>query len=335
MSDNTRFLAGLYCRISRDEDDSINTSQTSIMTQSAKLNDFCAKSNIDVYKTYSDVYTGTSYDRPQFNQMIVDIENQRINCVIVKDLSRLGREYKSSGEYLENYFPKKGIRFIAIDDVVDLNPYEDNDDDKSTFLIPFYNLLNEFYPADISKKTRSALRTKAAQGQYLSSFAPFGYVKSLKDKNKLEIDESCAVWVRYIFEKFNQGTALSALVRDLHQLKVKTFSDVRCGTSNYNWDSSSVKKIVSNPIYLGKTTYGRTKRLSYKNKKTVAVNKENWIVVENTHEPIIQQKDFEFAQLILRQNTKRSSSGPIKNPLSGKVLCPDCENKLNFCVEIQ
>lgn len=326
------FKAAIYCRISRDDDiDQINKS--SIRNQQTKLTDFCNINNIVVYNTYSDIYTGTSYDRPAFNELINDIESGDVNCVVVKDLSRLGREYKSSGQYLENYFPEKMVRFIAVDDAIDLNPYDEYDvNSNQALMIPMFNIINEFYPADISKKTRSALTTKAKQGEYICAKSPFGYVKNPENKNQLIVHPEQADVVRLIFKMYMGGKSLSSISRWLHHNKIKTCNDFCSDTAKYNWNSSTVKQILSNRTYIGSIVYGKSRNLSYKNKQVVKNPKKNWIIRDGIHEAIIQEEVFDDVQRVLKNNSRSVKSG-VRHCFSNKLICSTCGNIHHFYKE--
>ena len=277
-----------------------------------------------------DGFSGTNYNRPAFGEMLSDIKLGNVNCVIVKDLSRLGREYIQSGQLLENFFPQYDTRFIAIDDSIDLDP--NNCNQTTNMMIPFFNLMNEFYPADISKKTRSALQTKGGKGEYLAAFAPFGYKKSSTNKNKLVVDECCAKWVEFIFFKAAEGWSLSKIAKELHYLKVPTATDMRNHEQSYNWGSSVIKIILDNETYLGKTIYGKTKRLSYKNKKIIKLPTDKWSITENTHKALINEDLFREAKLKRKTRTRTTGNGSLQ-VFSGKLKCPDCHNMLNYCSE--
>ncbi|MEG0854436.1 MAG: recombinase family protein [Angelakisella sp.] len=326
----SKLQAGLYCRISQ-EDEVRHGNSASIETQKKKLSDFAAQSSISVYSSYcDDGFSGTTFDRPAFRQLIADIESKKVNCVIVKDLSRLGREYIQSGNLLENFFPKHNTRFIALDDNIDRDPQ--NPTLESNMMIPFFNLMNEFYPSDISKKTRSALRTKAIHGEYIASIAPYGYRKSPENRHQLIVDESCSEWVPFIFNKFIEGWSLTKIARELHKIKVPSPSDMRCHTHTCSWTSQTIKSILKNEIYCGKTVFGRRTNISYKNKTIIHVPREKWIVVENMHKALVSESQMKEAMTLL-QVCKRECISTSTHPFLGKLYCPDCNEPLNFCRE--
>ena len=242
----------------------------------------------------------------------------------------MGREYIQSGQLIENFFSIHQIRFIAIDDNIDLDPA---DEQKFTnMLIPFYNLMNEFYPMDVSRKTKSALRTKANNGEYIAAYAPFGYKKSPTDKNKLIVDDEYSKWVIFIFAKLAEGWSLSKIARELHTNNVPTPKDIRQGTTLCQWTTSSLINIANNITYVGSTVFGKTKKISYKNKCVVKVPKEKWIICPNTHEVIINEKLFDDVQNILKLN-KRCKKNSVLQAFSGKLKCCDCGATLNFTRE--
>lgn len=323
-------IAGLYCRISR-EDDSIREASASIEHQKQKLIDFAGKSDMHIYDIFcDDGYSGTHFKRPAFINLMEAIETKKINCVVVKDLSRLGREYIQSGQILENFFPKYNTRFIAIDDNIDLDPSSDTNN--NSMLIPFFNMINEFYPADISKKTRSALRTKAQNGEFLSSYAPYGYIKCPSNKHKLLLDEQTCGYVRMIFDKAIEGWSLSRIARYLHDEKIPTPSDKRKGLTLCNWSSSTVRVILCNETYAGKVVYGKTRHISYKNKTVMKVPPSKWIVTPDAHSAIVSEEEFLLAAEYLKVRKRTTSSGAA-HLFTGKLKCPDCGNMMNFCRE--
>ena len=323
-------ISALYCRLSVDDDDRNDNNSVSIETQRKKLISFAITNNM-LYDLYiDDGISGTTFNRPALNQLMKDIEVNKVNCVIVKDLSRLGRNYLECGNLLENVFPQKKIRFIAIDDNIDRDPL--NPTYETNLMIPMFNLMNEYYPADISKKTRSALRTKAKQGEYLGSFAPYGYKKSPTDKHKLIVDEEQAKIIKYIFNEIAEGTSLSQLVRTLHFNKVKTSMDYRKGTNEYNWNCATISRIIENEVYIGTTIFNKTSNLSYKNRARIKNNTEKWIVVENTHEPIVSENLFKLANEVLNLH-KRTAIGHTKQPFLSVLLCKTCGNYLNYTAE--
>lgn len=315
--------AALYMRLSKD-DERTKESQ-SISTQRKMLRSYALENGFEIAGEYADDgYSGTTFDRPKFSEMIGDIEKGLIDIVIVKDLSRLGRDYIKSGYYTDIYFPENGIRFIAVNDGLD-SKYEDND------IAPFKNVINELYARDISRKIRSALKTKMKDGAYIGSFAPYGYKKSNDNKNRLLIDAPAAENVREIFTLAAQNISPSEIADTLNRRKVSTPSKY-CGrtlyTSRGEWTSSMVCSILKNTVYLGHTSQGKTRKSSHKSRRQFYVNKSEWIVVENTHEAIIPKELFKKVQ-------KRAPSRNIKldktfsNAFSGIAKCGDCGRNMS------
>lgn len=332
MTNMSQYNAALYLRISQEDTNKTEVKDsTSIETQRIKLMSFATKNRIPVYDVYcDDGFSGTNFNRPEFKRLIQDIKDMKVNCVIVKDLSRLGREYIKSGDILENFFPAHNVRFIALDDNIDRQPSLHDTD--SHMLIPIYNLLNEFYPADISKKTRSALYAKAEKGEFLSAHVPYGYVRSSITKNFLIPDDRVKGIVEVIFGLIASGWSLSKVARFLHSHEIPNYRDLKDGTRLCSWTSQAVRTIIKNETYLGKVIYGKTKRISYKNSNTLSINESNWIVKEDTHQALVDTNLFEQANKKLqdRQRRIKSSSG---HPFRDKLVCSDCGSPLNYCHE--
>ncbi len=237
-----------------------------------------------------DGYSGTHYDRPAFCRMQRDIEQGKINLVITKDLSRLGRNYIVSGELTEVYFPMHGVRLIAVNDSYDSMDGRDD-------MAPFRHVMNEMYARDISRKIRTALRAKAQNGQYIGSFAPYGYRKNPDNKNSLIPDDEAARVVKQIFCEAANGIPTKQIAARLTAQGVPVPLDYRCqkqgkpikGTS---WTASGICKILRNPTYLGHTVQGKTEKYSFRSTSSRPVAKSQWIVVKNTHEAIIDKEIF-------------------------------------------
>ena len=325
-------ITALYCRLSQDdmlagESNSI-TNQKDILSKYARENGF---TNTAFYA--DDGYSGTNFDRPDFQRMKADIEEGKIGMVIVKDLSRLGREYLQTGYYTEIYFPQHDVRFIAIHDNVDTQ-LGDND------FAPFKNIINEFYAKDTSRKIKAVFKAKGQSGKPLSVRPPYGYKKSEADKNVWEVDEEAAAVVRRIFQLCIDGygptqiakilTADKILIPAAYGLEKGYYS----GTPNYKsptrWGDQTVSRILEQVEYVGHTVNFRTYRKSYKCKKQLDRPKDEWMIFENTHEPIISQQDFELVRK-MRENVRRPQKCEEVNPFSGMVYCADCGKKMYLC----
>ena len=322
----TNKITALYCRLSQDdmlagESNSI-TNQKEILLRYAKENGFV---NPQIYA--DDGYSGTNFDRPDFQRMKTDIENGKVSTVIVKDLSRLGREYLQTGYFTEMFFPEHDVRFIAIHDNVD-SQHGDND------FAPFKNLLNEFYAKDVSRKVRAVFKAKGQSGKHLATRAPYGYKKSDEDKNVWVIDEPAAEVVRKVFKLCIEGYGPLQIAKRLTAEGIPTPSAhfAEMGTNGSNrvgskWDQRSVRDILEKVEYAGHTANFKTTTKSYKCKKRILFPKEDWLIFENTHEPIVSQHDFDLVQQ-LRANKRKPQRSNEPNPFSGIVFCADCGAKL-------
>lgn len=324
------YAAGLYMRLSKDDENSGESS--SISTQRDILREFARKHDIVVKDEYiDDGYSGTNYDRPDFKRMISDIENGVINCVITKDLSRLGRNSSKTSDLLDEYFPGRGVRYIAVIDGYDTL----NLTSGSIMTTPFMLLMNEMYARDISNKIRSSFRAKMEKGEYIGSFAPYGYQKDIEhgNKNHLVIDHQVAHIIKRMFQAAYNGSPPKEIRDWLNKNKIPTPAVYRClkmphlDIDNYSkhreWTSEMVCKILKNPVYLGHLQQGKTTKMSFKSKNTRINKASEWIVVKNTHEPLVTEEIFEGVQ---RRSVARRYP-PTKgfvNIFSGIAKCADC-----------
>ena len=328
--------AALYTRLSREDGD--KPESDSIANQRALLEDFAARQpDLQIAGRYSDDgFTGTNFQRPDFQRMIADIEAGKINCVIVKDLSRFGRDYINSGRYLERWFPEHGVRFLAINDHIDSEngPYD--------MLLPFKNVFNEQYARDISNKVKSAMQSKQRQGQFIGAFASYGYRKNPEDHNKLLIDPCAAAVVQRIFDLYEQGNGKIRIAKLLNEEGIpspgvlyyqrKGQSDPR--RVNHKWADQTVKNIVRSEVYIGNMVQGKTGTLSYKSRKLVGKPEEEWIRVEGTHEPIISRELWDTVASIDKKKVRKSSAADgYKSIFTGLVYCADCGFKMRNHVE--
>jgi DNA invertase Pin-like site-specific DNA recombinase len=326
----TQYGAALYMRLSKD-DDSVCES-ASISTQRKMLRAYAKENNFTVYDEYvDDGISGTTFERPDFKRMIRDIENKKVNMVITKDLSRLGRDYILSGQYIETYFPSKKVRYIAINDGYD-------SESQYTDIAPFKNIINEMYARDTSKKIRSAFATLMKEGAFIGACAPYGYKRDPKDKHHLVIDELSAEVVREIFRCASNGISPAEIARTLNNRDLLTPSEYRHAKSLYidiknfpkhmNWTSSTITKMLKNVVYLGHTAQGKTTKVSFKSKISIKNPKENWFVSKNTHEPIISKEIFDIASRKSHQRTC-AKKGTFKNIFSGIAKCADCGRNMS------
>lgn len=326
------YIAACYCRLSKE--DEIDGSSISIETQQKILGDYCKRNHFLIYDYYiDDGWSGTNFRRPSFNRMLNDIELGKINMVVVKDLSRFGRNYIETGHFLENYFPEKNVRFVAVGDNVDTRNEYDYDD----LIIPIRNLFNQAYPADISKKIRQAFKTKANNGEFFGAYAPYGYKKSETNKNILEIDDEAAETVVHIFKLVAyESYGYKRLSKKLRQDKILMPSAYRAKCANkplgdnpYDWNAISLKLILNNQVYLGRMVNAKTRKISFKNKKIVKVPQEDWIIVEHTHLPIISEPLWNDAHKKLNERKRVCNTGET-HIFAGLVYCDTCGSTLSM-----
>ncbi len=327
----------LYIRLSQEDSDNGEDKQesNSVTSQKTLLNEFIEEhDDLIIYDTYiDDGFTGTDFDRPSFQRLLEDMKKGNINCVIVKDLSRLGRNYIEVGNYIEQVFPLFNIRFIAINDFVDSfkNPSSTN-----TILVPFKNLINDEYCRDTSIKIRTSLNGKKKKGEFVGSFAPYGYIKDPKDKHKLIIDKESAQIVRKIFEwKVNEGLGNLSICHRLNDMGIlnptgykkkklnQNYNNSKIFQEDYSWCPSTVRNILRNDIYIGNVTQGKRRVKSYKVHKMEQVPEEEWITVENMHEPIIKRELFNKVQCMRKVDTRVQNSGKL-SMWAGILKCADC-----------
>ena len=330
MKAKSTYKAALYMRLSRDDDGAAESA--SITTQRKMLRSYAAENGYLVYDEYvDDGWSGTNFDRPDFKRMIADIEAKKVNLVITKDLSRLGRDYITAGQYTEIYFPSKGVRYIAINDGYDSDsPYTD--------IAPFKNVINEMYARDTSKKIRSAFTTKMRDGAYIAAFAPYGYQKDVANKNHLVVDERSGAVVKDIFRMAASGSLPIEIARTLNAQCVPSPAVYRCMThegldvnqysQRQEWTSATITKMLRNVVYLGHIAQGKTTKVSFKSHLTVSNPREDWIVVENTHEALVDAETFD---LVRRRTTARTceKKGEFFNLFSGIAKCADCGRNMS------
>lgn len=324
------YQAALYMRLSKDDEGSGESS--SITNQRNLLAAYAKEHGYLIYDDYvDDGFSGTNFNRPAFKRMIQDIEDKKINLILTKDLSRLGRDYIQTGEYTEVYFPSKKVRYIAVNDGFD-------SESQYTDIAPFKNVVNEMYARDTSKKIRSAFSVKMRNGSYIGNFAPYGYRKDPNDKNHLIPDESSAEVVRKIFTLAAEGTKPAEIARILNSRNILTPALYRCSVhpqlcaDNYaqrkEWTAATITKLLRNIVYLGHMAQGKTTKVSFKSKLTLRNTRQDWIVVENTHEPIVSGELFEMAQKRMKSRTCEKK-GQFCNIFSGIAKCAHCGRNMS------
>ena len=305
-----------------------DSTSVSIETQKKLLEDYCKSHELTIYDFYcDDGYTGTNFNRPNFQRMMKDVHDNAVNTIVVKDLSRLGRDYIETGKLIEEIFPENGVRFIAIGDNIDTN----NSNADYDFITPMKNVFNQCYPADVSRKTRQAFRAKAVRGEFIGTNAPYGYCKSSEDKHVLVVDEVTAPIVREIFEMVAyMGYGYNKVARVLSDRRILTPTAYRYQNDGktynkdpYDWNLVSVRQILENAEYLGCIINGKKQKLSFKSKKVVAVDENKWIVVKDTHEPIITERLWDDAHARLNCRKRGSVTGGV-NIFAGLVKCDRC-----------
>jgi site-specific DNA recombinase len=325
------YNAALYCRLSKDDD--MNGESMSISTQKRILSDFAHENGFNVFNTYiDDGYSGTNFDRPAFNKMLEDIEEGSINTVLTKDLSRLGRDYLQTGMYIEKYFPSHNIRYIAIGDNVDT----EKDSPENDFILPFKNIFNEHYAREVSRKTKAALRAKAKNGEFLGSVPPYGYMKSPDDNHKLIIDEKTAPIVIRIFEMAANGYGYTKIANQFTKekiLKPTSYQNLinkhESDRKPYDWNLTSVRVILNNPVYLGNMAQSKKRKVSFKEDRVIKVPQNEWIVVENTHEPLVLKELWDNAHARLEVRNRETHTGETQL-FAGLVKCSDCGKALSL-----
>lgn len=337
----TTYNAALYLRLSRDDGESGESN--SIATQRMMLRKYAEQNHFTIYDFFvDDGYSGTSFERPSFKRMIDAIEAGEVNCVIVKDLSRLGRNYLQVGMYTEMFFPQKNVRFIAIDNNVD------SENQQSSEFAPFLNIINEWYARDISRKVKHAFRTRNEAGAHYGAYAPLGYIKNPDKKGHLLIDTETRWIVEKIFGLAVQGRGAASITRILTEEKVPTpgwLNYQRYGTfanhfadappeKAYTWTIAIVKEILKSETYIGNSVHNKQTNISFKDKRKVRKSESEWWRVENTHEAIISKEDFQTVQGMIASRRRKQKDGTTQI-FSGLVKCADCGWSLAYGVNRQ
>ena len=340
LENKNLYNVAVYLRLSveekRDNDDS-----ESLENQRDIILDYLQdKTDMKLFSVYCDNgETGTNFEREAFQRMMYDVYNGKVNCIIVKDLSRFGREYIEAGDYLDRIFPLLGIRFIAINDNVDnhVTPFD--------ISVPIKNIINTLYARDISKKVSAALRIKQANGEFIGTYAAYGYLRNPDDKHKIIVDEKTAPIVRQIFEWKAEGMGYACISRKLFDMKIMPpgrykydegiVKDKRYANCEF-WSAATLKSMLTNQVYIGNLTQGRRKSCLYDGVPEKKVEKKNWVVVEGTHEPIVEKELFDKVQMLLdeahdkyfRNLGKYDRMSNNHNMFKKKVICGDCGTKL-------
>lgn len=327
-------ITALYCRLSRD--DGTESESNSIGNQKKLLSQKAKEMGLTDTKYYvDDGYTGTNFNRPGFQQLIDDIEIGLISAVMVKDLSRLGRDYVSVGNYTDSYFPEHNVRFIAVNDAID-------SDEGESEIAPFKNILNEMYARDISKKIRSSHRLRGSMGEPLSQ-PPYGYMKSPENKKKWIIDPEAATVVKSIFKMCLDGKGNETIARELQENEVLipmaywrskglNRGGKKTQTNPYKWCKTTIQKILSQQEYCGDIINFKTYSKSFKNKRRIENSKENWAVFKDVNEPIIDRETFETVQKFISKTKRRApkKENGERSIFNGLIYCGDCHSKMRY-----
>lgn len=335
MQFNNTYQAGLYLRLSKDDD--VGGESLSIGTQRAILMDYCNVNQFQVFKVYvDDGYSGMNFARPGFQELLEDVESGAINVVLTKDLSRLGRDYIMTGYYSEIYFPSKGVRYIAVSDRFD-SARKDND------IAPFKNILNEMYARDLSVKIKNAKRQRAKQGLFIGSQAPYGYTRTPDNKNQLIVDPEAAEVVKLIFSLAEAGLGNIAIASELKSREIIAPSvykyqhgDTRFAhhpaihnQDYFDWSHGMINQMLNNPVYTGELISLKTETVNCKTKQRVSVPPERRISIPNAHEAIISAAQFERIKQV-RANHRCLANMHRDNLFRGKLFCECCGHPLTI-----
>ncbi len=337
------FNVAIYIRLSREDGD--NMESESIANQRNLIHLFLEKTSEKLYyvdEYVDDGFTGSNFDRPSWKRLLADIESGKINTIITKDLSRMGRDYISMGEYIERIFPERGIRYIAINDDID-TLYET----PGLEFLQFKLVFNDYYLKDTSKKIRKVVKSKKEQGQFLGWKAIYGYKKDPKDKHKIIVDEEIRPIIEKMFNLVIEGKSpkqIAHIFTKEHILTPSVYAKLNRGmksTAFELWCPRTIEEMLTNPTYIGNLTQGRRKKINYKSKKEIRTPKEEWIIVENTHEAIIDKNTFDTVQLLLKKNKNNKTCSKNTQLLSGFMYCKECghaiginkssDKKRNYC----
>ena len=327
---------GVYIRLSQEDGD--KEESNSVTNQRELINNYVNENKeLQIHSYYvDDGWSGTNFDRPDFKRLINDVENGVINTIVVKDLSRFGRNYIEVGNYLEQIFPVKKVRFISINDNID--SFKDPESINS-IIVPFKNLMNDEYARDISIKVKYALNTRKRNGEYMGALAPYGYLKDPNDKHKLIVDKIAAIVIKRIFDLALKGYGVTLIARFLNKDKINTPAmhkrdvlKIKCNFKNGDkdnyWTDSMVSHILRNRFYLGEMIQCKTRKVSYKLKKRIRNNEEDMIIVKGTHEALVSYETFEEVQHILDSRAWKCNNDGTISLFAGKIICGDCNGRM-------
>ncbi len=323
ISNPMEYQVALYIRLSK-EDENAGPSQ-SVTNQESLLREFVQQHGLSVYDVYvDDGWSGTNFERPSFQRMIADIEAKKVNMVITKDLSRLGRDYIMTGHYMERYFPEHRVRYISLLDGIDTGV-----DSTANEITPFRAIMNDMYAKDISKKIKSVKRDKQRKGQFIGGKPVYGYKMHPTEKNKIVIDKEAAPIVQRIFTMALSGISCRKIAAALNEEGIPSpaayanLAVAKPGPYTGLWSSERISEMLKNETYIGNMVQGRMVKISYKSKKCLRQAPENWVVVEGTHEPIVEQETFQKVQMLVnsRRHTRCRTYDFL---LKGLIFCHEC-----------
>ena len=340
------YRVAMYLRLSQDDekyDKDFKAESNSISNQRLQIQDYIDKNeDMELIEEYvDDGYSGINFERPAFKKMMEDVITGNINCIVVKDLSRFGRDYIDSGRYLQRVFPSLDIRFIALNDNYD--SFTASETEKN-LVIPFKSFINDNYCRDTSAKVRSVCKIKRKQGQFISNYAPYGYEKDKEDKHKIVIDKEVEYVVRKIFSMKLEGYSSYSIAKHLNDngipspMEHKKAKGIRyktgfCTKAVAKWDTPAVNRILTNEVYIGTLQQGKREKINYKLDKVVSKNKSDWIEIEDNHEAIIDSHDFEIVQKLLKCDIKAKTVGEKADLFSGLLFCKDCNAQMTKKVD--
>lgn len=324
MARKEEFRVASYIRLSHEDGD--KQESESVGNQRDIINRYIQENHLQFVEEYvDDGVSGTTFDRPAFNRLIADIEIGKVNMIVTKDFSRLGREYIQLGHYLEVYFPEHNVRYVALNDGIDTFTNGSWNE-----LTPFRAIINDSYAKDISKKVRSVLKEKQKKGEYMCTVAPYGYKKDTAQKNHLVIDENVVYHVKKIFNMYLQGNSVYAIKEYLNAQGIQAPSGYAKKLPEMTkWNTVTLQKMLQNKVYIGHTVANKRVKLSYKTKKRVEVSEDQYIVTENTHEAIIDPEDFEKVQFLLKHK-KMNQQTKHDYLFRGLIRCKTC----HACLEV-
>lgn len=323
--------ACIYLRLSRDDGD--NLESNSIGNQRSLLRDYAQKHAITILEEFiDDGISGLTFNRPDFNRMMIMVNEKRIDTIIVKDLSRFGRDYIETGKYLQRFFPSIGVRFISVNDHYDSLTADTNE---THLVMPIKSLINDSYCRDISMKVRSTQKAKRQKGEFIGAFAPYGYRKDEAQRNHLVVDEAVRPIIEKIFTLKLEGYSSNRIANYLNQGGVETpFQRKKANHDKLNgfygtahqWNAKMVNRILTNRVYTGTLEQGKQTKLNYKSPQSFKVKPEDWVRVDNTHEGIVSESTFEIANSLLLRDVKNGKGQP--SLFAGLLFCKDCHSQM-------